>query len=36
MLVIKTRRRAETIQSRYTATEGKSPEILLTGERGKV
>ena len=24
-----TRRRAETIQSRYTATEGKSPEILL-------
>ncbi len=25
-----TRRRVETIQSRYTATEGKSPEIWLT------
>ncbi|MFQ5835351.1 MAG: hypothetical protein ACE5HR_05455, partial [bacterium] len=24
-----TRRRVETIQSRYTATEGKSPEIFL-------
>jgi len=25
-----TRRRAEAIQSRYTATKGKSPEVLLT------
>jgi hypothetical protein len=25
-----TRRRAETIESRYTATKGKSPEIYLT------
>jgi hypothetical protein len=31
-----TRRRAETIQSRYTATKGKSPEILLTFTNGGV
>jgi len=28
-----TRRRAETIQSRYTATEGKSPEISSPGSK---
>ena len=30
-----TRRRVETIQSRYTATEGKSPEIFLENEDRK-